>query len=167
MMRRTNVSGLPGKLVSGWGLNGITTFQSGVPHSFKMATTNTHSFGGTPRPNVLAGCDKLTGGAAQSRLNNWFNPACFSAPPAFTFGSESRTDPTLRAAGVNNWDFAIFKNTVISERTALQFRAEVFNLSNRVQFSAPNTTAGSTTFGVVTGQANNPRLVQLALRLKF
>ena len=91
----------------------------------------------------------------------------FLGPPAFAFASESRTDPALRAAGVNNWDFAIFKNTAITERSALRFRAEVFNLTNRVQFSAPNTTAGSTPFGVVTGQANNPRLVQLALRLKF
>lgn len=159
--------GVPGKLISGWGINGISSFQTGAPLSFTMATNNTNSFGGTPRPNVAARCAKVTPGSAQSRLNNRFNTACFSAPQSFAFGSESRTDPTLRAGGVNNWDFALFKNTTIGEKCNIQFRAEVFNLTNRVQFSAPNTTAGSTTFGVVTAQSNNPRLVQLALRLRF
>ena len=160
-------SGISGKLISGWGMNGISSFQTGAPLSFTMATNNTNSFGGTPRPNVTAGCAKTTAGSAQSRVGSWFNTGCFSAPPSFAFGSESRTDPALRAAGINNWDFAFFKNTTIGEKYNLQFRAEVFNLTNRVQFSAPNTTAGSTTFGVVTGQSNNPRLVQLALRLRF
>jgi hypothetical protein len=106
-------------------------------------------------------------GSAQSRVNEWFNTACFVTPPAFTFGTESRTDPNLRSAGVANWDFAAVKDTTITERFVLQFRAEIFNLFNRVQFSPPNTTVGSSTYGVVTGQANNPRLVQFALRLQF
>jgi hypothetical protein len=162
-----NLPSVADKLASGWGINGITTFQSGPPLSFTMATNNTNSLGGTPRPNVTAACGKTVSGAAQSRLNGWFNTGCFTAPPAFAFGSESRTDPNLRAAGINNFDFAVFKNTGITERFNLQFRTEIFNLFNRVQFSPPNTTLGSTTFGTVTGQANNPRLVQLALRLSF
>ena len=155
------------KMVSGWGINGISTIQAGAPLGFTMATNNTNSFGGTPRPNVVAGCAKEVSGSAQSRLNGWFNSGCFTAPAAFTFGSESRTDPNLRAPGIANWDFAAFKETAITERYNLQFRAEVFNLFNRVQFSAPNTTVGTTTLGVVTAQANNARLVQLALRLRF
>jgi len=155
------------KVVSGWGLNGITTFQSGQSLTFTTATNNSNSYGGTPRPNVIAGCAKSLSGSAQARVNGWFNTGCFTSPPAFSFGSESRTDPNLRSAGINNWDFAVFKNTAIRERIALQFRAEVFNLFNRAQFSPPNTTVGSSTFGVVTAQANNPRLVQLALRLRF
>jgi hypothetical protein len=155
------------RVVSGWGINGITTFQSGQPLTFTTATNNSNSYGGTPRPNVTAGCAKSVSGSAQARVNGWFNTGCFTSPPAFSFGSESRTDPNLRSAGINNWDFAAFKDTAIRERMALQFRAEVFNLFNRVQFSPPNTTVGSSTFGVVTAQANNPRLVQLALRLRF
>jgi hypothetical protein len=161
---------LPGpldKLVSGWGVNGITTFQAGAPLTMAVATNNTNSYGGTPRPNVTAGCQKSISGAAQSRVNAWFNTGCFTAPPSFSFGSESRTDPNLRAAGVANWDFAAVKDTKILERFSLQFRAEIFNTFNRVQFSPPNTTVGSSTYGFVTAQANNPRLAQLALRLKF
>jgi hypothetical protein len=73
----------------------------------------------------------------------------------------------LRTAGVANYDFAAFKDTKILERFSLQFRAEIFNLFNRVQFGAPNQTFGGSTFGVVNSQANNQRLVQLAVRLKF
>jgi hypothetical protein len=145
----------------------ISTFQSGAPLTFTAATNNSNSYGGTPRPNVTLGCDKSVSGSAQSRVGEWYNTACFTAPPAFSFGSESRTDPNLRAAGVANWDFATFKDTTITERFTLQFRAEIFNIFNRVQFSPPNTTVGSSTFGQVTAQANNPRLVQLALRLRF
>jgi hypothetical protein len=162
-----NASGVAGKLVNGWGINGITNFQSGPPLPFVTATNNTNSFGGNPRPNVMAGCNKSVPGSSQARIVGWFNTACFTAPPAFTFGSESRTDPNLRAAGIANFDFATFKNTPIRDRFNLEFRAEVFNLFNRVQFSPPNTTVGSTSFGIVTAQQNNPRLVQLALRLRF
>ena len=167
---RTYLANAPGavqKLLGGWGINGITTFQAGPPLSLVTATNNTNSFGGNPRPNVSAGCMKPVSGTAQTRVGDWFNTSCFSAPPAFTFGSESRTDPNLRAAGIANFDFAAFKSTDITERFRLEFRAEVFNLFNRVQFAAPNTTVGSTSFGIVTSQQNNPRLVQLALRLRF
>ena len=162
-----NLPGLVEKGISGWGLNGISTFQSGQPLTFTTATNNSNSYGGTPRPNVTLGCDKFISGSAQSRVNEWYNTSCFTAPPAFSFGSEGRTDPNLRAAGVANWDFAVFKDTTVTERFTLQFRAEIFNIFNRVQFSPPNTTVGSSTFGEVTAQANNPRLVQFALRLRF
>jgi hypothetical protein len=116
---------------------------------------------------VVAGCDQEISGSAQERLTKWFNTACFVAPPAFTFGSEGRVDPKLRAHSMNNWDVALFKNTKISERAGLQFRAEFFNLFNRVQFNFPGQTVGNPQFGIVGSQANNPRLVQFALRLLY
>lgn len=168
------VDGITDKLLSGWGINGVTTFQRGFPLSIAMpagSTVISSSFGGgTPRPNVVAGCDKSSSGSASSRLNQWFKTSCFTAPDTFGYGTESRVDSTLRAEGINNWDFALFKSTQITERVGLQFRTEFFNLFNRAQFGAPNTTCCSTTnpqFGVVTSQVNDPRLVQFALRLIF
>jgi hypothetical protein len=76
----------------------------------------------------------------------------------------------IRGPGINNNDFALFKRTAISERFNLEFRAEAFNLFNRVQFGPPNTiatTAANNTFGQITTQLNQPRLLQLALRLRF
>jgi len=48
-----------------------------------------------------------------------------------------------------------------------QFRAEVYNLLNNVQFATPNTSVSSTSFGRVTAQANNPRELQFGLKINF
>ena len=69
--------------------------------------------------------------------------------------------------GIDNWDFAVLKTTKITERVNVQFRSEFFNIANRVQFKPPFSLQGATTFGTVTDQANQPRLVQFSLRLGF
>jgi hypothetical protein len=165
----SGLSGITDKLVSGWGVNGITTFQSGFPLVFSaQATTISSTFGGgTPLPNVVAGCMSIYGGKPTDRLSQWFNTACFSQPGAFSFGNEPRVDPKLRAQGFNNWDFAFFKNTSIKEGVNLQFRAEGFNLFNRTQFAPPSTSFGTASFGTVSSQFNQPRLLQFALRITF
>jgi hypothetical protein len=55
----------------------------------------------------------------------------------------------------------------MNERLGLQFRTEVFNIFNRVQFSPPGLSLGTAQFGVISGQYNTPRLIQFALRLSF
>jgi hypothetical protein len=165
----SGVTGVADKLVSGWGLNGITTFQSGFPLFFSaLPTTLSTTFGaGAPRPVYVAGCNKEVSGRPQDRLGRWFNTACFTAPNTFGFGTESRTDPDLRGHGVNNYDISLSKTTAITEQARVQFRAEFFNIFNRTQFSTPGLQQGNPTFGVVTAVRNQPRLVQFALRLQF
>jgi hypothetical protein len=129
-------------------------------------------FGAGSRPNFVAGCNKGTSAANKSaKLGQWFNTACFSAPPDFTFGNEGRVDPTLRASGINNFDFAIFKRTRFGpdERIGFEFRTEFFNIFNRTQFAPPNTSFSSSTFGVVssTYPGTNPRLIQFGFKLLF
>jgi hypothetical protein len=165
-----NANSVENALIGGWGINGITTFQTGFPTSIGYngpTGISTYFGGGSPRPNYPAGCKKPIGGSAQSRLNEWFNTSCFTAPAYWGYGNEPRADSTLTNAGVANYDFALFKTTHITERFALQFRTEIFNLFNRVQFSAPNTTLNGGSFGVVSGQSNDPRLFQFALRLTY
>lgn len=169
------VSGVLDKLVSGWGLNGITTLQKGFPMGISSSTgyVSTYSGTGTTRPNVVPGCNKVIGGPIQKRLgevptvNPYFNTACFVSPDRFQFGNESRTDNVLRLPGVANWDLALFKDVHLSERAVLQMRVESFNLFNRVQFGGPNTSVGSATQGQITTQANEPRLLQLGGRINF
>jgi hypothetical protein len=169
-----------GRIVSGWTVNGITTFQSGTPLAFTAtgATASgqnalTQLFGGgTLRPDVVLsaiGCggQKTTQGSAHSRLNDWFNTACFAQPGRFSFGNESRTDSTLRSHGTNNWDFSLVKSTPINEHLRLLFKAESFNLFNRVQFGSPVTQEGNPSFGQVLTQLNSPRELQFALRFEF
>jgi hypothetical protein len=163
------LSTLPGaldRIVSGWGVNGISTFQSGFPLGLTTSTNLTNSFGGASRPNSTGTSAELNG-PAQDRLNEWFDITQFKAPPASTFGNAGRNLPDVRTHGVANYDFTVFKNTRITERYQLQFRTEVFNLFNRVQFGRPGVSLGTSTFGVISSQINNPRLVQFALRLNF
>ena len=161
----SGATGVTDKLVSGWSFDGVTTFQAGFPLGISNAIPAT--LGGT-RPNVVPNCAKSISGGAVSRLNMWFNTACFTQPPAFTFGNESREDNTLRAAGINNWNVGIAKQLfLIKEQYGLTFRTEFFNLFNRVQFGPPGTAFGTAQFGVISSQVNNPRLIQFGLRFTF
>jgi hypothetical protein len=157
------------KVVGGWSVSGIATFQDGFPLAL-TATGTANGPGYGRRPNVVPGCNKQTSGSATSRLTDWFNVSCFTVPAAYTLGNESATDPVLRSQGIANYDFSLAKKTPITERFNLEFRAEVYNLFNRVQFGLPNTsitTAANPTTGYITTQINQPRLVQLALRLTY
>ncbi|PWT97565.1 MAG: hypothetical protein C5B51_31130 [Terriglobia bacterium] len=156
-------------VVGGWGIQGITTIQSGLPLHLTASPNTTYTFGGTQRPNVSASCDKGVSGSPESNLNHWFNTACFSHPANFTFGSEGRNDPNLRANGISNFDLSVYKSFPFGHEgaRAFQFRAEFFNMFNTPQFAFPGQTFGTAQFGVVSSQANNPRLVQFALRVKF
>lgn len=161
-------SGAVNKLVSGWGFNGIYTLQSGVPLVITDAVNNSNATGnGTQRPNIVPGCTINNSAPAASRLNNWFNTACFTQPAPFTFGDAPRELTNVRGDGINNSDFALFKDTRLTERTRVQFRAEIFNLWNRTQFSEPGQSFGSASFGIISAQRNNPRLAQLAPRFEF
>jgi len=167
----SSAGGVAGKLVSGWGINGITTLQSGFPLFIGNSENLTHSFGGFSRPDNNGQSAKLTG-RAQGRLDEWFNTSVFSHPPAFDFGNVPRTLPDVRNHGIDNFDFAIFKNTKFGpdERFGIQFRTEFFNTFNRTQFGYPGQTCckvDQPSFGVVSSQANLPRLIQFALRFTF
>ena len=153
-------------IVGGWSVNGITTLQGGYPLAFTTATNLTGSQGGGSRPNVISN-NKLIKGPAQNRLTQWFNTSAFAAPPAFTFGNETRTDSTLRDHGIANWDFTLQKTVPIKERMNFQFKTEVLNLFNRVQFGDPGTSVGSSTYGVVSTVLGNPRYIQMVGLLTF
>jgi hypothetical protein len=168
----SGASGAVDKLVGGWGVDGVTIFQSGFPLVFSNSDPNYATlFGAGSRPNFITGCSKSAPSGGRARLNEWFNTACFAAPADFTFGNEPRTDPTLRGDGVKNFDFSVFKRTKFGpdEKLGLEFRTEFFNLFNRTQFAPPNTSLGSATFGQVTSMypGTNPRLIQFGLRFLF
>jgi len=168
----SGASGYMDKLVGGWGMDGVTVFQSGFPLVFTNGAPNYVTlFGAHSRPNVVAGCNKASPLSGRGQLNEWFNTACFTQPADFTFGNESRADPTLRGSGVRNFDFALFKRTRFGpdERLGIEFRSEFFNIFNRTQFAPPNASFSSSNFGVVssTEPGTNPRLIQFGLKFVF
>ena len=157
-----------GWLVSGWQINGLYTAQSGNPLFLGTSTNLTNSLGGGSRPNNDGHSAKISGDP-HNRLNRWFDTSVFSQPMAFTFGNTGRTLPDVRDHGTNNLDVGVLKNNRFGSegRINIQFRAELFNVLNRVRFGDPGLSLGSPQFGIINSQVNSPRLVQLALKLLF
>jgi hypothetical protein len=158
------------RIVSGWTVSGITTFQTGFPLAFAgLANDLSNSFGaGTIRPDRIPGCNPKVSGSPISRLNQWFNIACFAQPSTpLSLGNEPRVDSALRSHGINNWDLSLEKDTQITERVHLTFSAQFLNAFNHVQFGPPVTQFGVPSFGHVTSQLNNPRQIQFASRVVF
>ncbi|MGA3223902.1 MAG: TonB-dependent receptor [Acidobacteriaceae bacterium] len=171
-----NLSGVANAVAAGWGVNGVTTFQLGYPLGMTVTPNNlsTYAYGSNTRPNLVSSCQRKVGGGifnklgvAEGSANNYFNTSCYTAPPIFTYGNESRTDNALRTPGIANYDFALYKDTPIHENLTFQFRIEAFNLFNRVQFGSPNSILGNPQFGNITTDLNSPRLLQVAGRVTF
>ncbi len=170
-----NLNPIANKFVGGWGLNTIVTFQNGFPIIIGGCPGALSSAGILESGCSLAtrvGNESMTSGTLDQRLAHWFNPSVFTSgnPNVYNYGNDSRTEPNLRTDGAKNFDFAFFKNTKFGpeERLGVEFRAELFNAFNRVQFNPPNTSCcGGASFGQVTGQYNLPRIVQFALRFTF
>lgn len=100
-----------------------------------------------------------------------FNTSAFNTISSQQLADNYRTFPTyfnnLRIDSMNNFNANLSKSFVIHENIKIQFRAESFNLTNRVVFGSPNLSATSSTFGYITTDTNSPRAIQLALRLTF
>ncbi|MGH9723350.1 MAG: TonB-dependent receptor domain-containing protein, partial [Bryobacteraceae bacterium] len=147
------------KLVGGWQVQGIYTAQSGAALGFGNAI-------------FLGDLHNIPLPKDQRKVSQWFNTnAGFNRVTSQQLASNLRTFPSrfsgVRGDGPNNWDLSVIKNTNLSERTTLQFRAEAINAMNHPQFTAPNTTPTSTAFGTVTGEFAWPRVIQFGLKLLF
>jgi hypothetical protein len=162
-----NASGAINQIVGGWQVGGITSASSG--NSFTVVDANGFANSdGQQRPD-LAGDPN----AAPCVPGTFFNTCAFADPALGSFGNVGRN--TLRGPGYQIWDFSLFKNFPITERTKLEFRAEFFNVFNHpnLQFaksgpqnSINTTTFGTPEFGFLTA-ARDPRQIQLALKLSF
>jgi trimeric autotransporter adhesin len=160
-----NSKGVVDRIVGGWQLNAVVTYQSGFPLSVSQSN-NTNAFSLGQRPNVVAGVDPQTPGSDADRIDGWLNAAAFSPALPNTFGNAPRTIG-VRSAGARLWDLSVLKNTTIFEGLKAQFRIEAVNGFNTPIFRAPNTTVGNSAFGRVTSQANFARIVQVSVRLMF
>ncbi len=148
-------------------MTGIAQYQVGRP--IPLTANNTLPlFNSTLRPNVVPGVPlRASTSHFDPAVDYWINPAAFQAPGLFTFGSAAREYANLRAPNFKNESVGLIKRTRLFERLDLTFRAEFFNVFNRVVFSAPNGNVSQATFGRVTGQSNTPRQGQVSLRLEF
>src|SRR6185437_4299036 len=118
-----NTTGLVGRLVEGWSVNGITTFQSGQPLFVTVGNNLLNNNGGSNPADITC-----TSVATPKLVSQWFDPACFAAPPAYTFGNSGFGH--VRGPGINNWDVSIAKETRLhAEQVRLRIEAAFFNLA--------------------------------------
>jgi len=167
-----NAGGVANQIVSGWKTNFILTLQDGEPGTIGCSETTNNDNGCNallvPGQNMYSGAHNV---------NDWLNINAFTNPPVATTVSTTDFAPLGGSAsqyhspGYHRLDFSLFKNFKTTERTHLEFRAEVFNLTNTPQFGFPSTNIGSpTTFGQITSLRDgsaDPREIQFALKLYF
>jgi hypothetical protein len=160
--------GVLATLLGGWTFTGIHQYQSGRPIVLTANTWHPLSGHGILRPDVVAGTERqLEHTDFDPFAQRWINPAAFTVPSQYRYGTAARSYTDLRADGFMNESFGLIKRTPLTERLDLTFRAEFFNAFNRTVFRAPEGNVSNANFGRVAGQANTPRQGQLALRLDF
>ncbi len=156
-------------LAHGWALNTVVTLQGGFPITPQLSynPSNNGDTRNPVRPNVNPA---FTGPLVLGSPDQWFNPAAFLAPPNGSgfYGNAGRD--IIPGPGLATWDLSALKDTRISERLNLQFRAEFFNVLNHANFNTPNaivfTPAGvSPTAGLVTSTSTSSRQIQFGLKL--
>jgi hypothetical protein len=147
--------------ISGWQIAGLVRIQAGDAVAVTQATNNNASLGfAVQRPNRIGDPNTLSNRSA----NSWFNVAAFTNAPQFTIGTSSRNP--ARGPGLQNADLMLGKTFRMTERFNMEFRAEVFNITNTPAFNDPNGSFGSPAFGTISS-AGNPRDFEFAVKAHF
>jgi hypothetical protein len=183
----SGATGAWNKVVGGWTFDAILNLQNGFP--FTNVVGNNRSADGNARapdrPSLVAGrkFDSITSGATTGCLgvpsgqklgtpDRYFDPCAFSLPPAGTYGNLGKD--VLIGPGLATVDMGFLKNTRITEKLNLQFRAEIFNLLNRANFNFPSFVVFSGTSGAyspaagkITATSTTSRQIQFAMKLNW
>ncbi len=173
------------QFLGGWELAGIASARTGLPVNITVSRAASALLDGNTsgqRPNLVPGVPIY---AADQTINNWFNPAAFSAPANLAWGNLGRY--IANGPGAYEIDSSLQKRFHVTERVALHFRASAFNLLNHPEFKAPGSSVGSVSgsgtnltikpsasFGMITGILNTgatgtgaPRRIEFQFRAEF
>ena len=153
--------GIASWVLGNWQNSSIVQFQTGTP----ISITASCNFAGAQG----YGCQAVRSGTvsvSNPSLAEWFNTAAFTNPAAYSFGTDSRTEPNLRNPGSILFDSALSRWQPIHERMRIQFRADMYDILNHPNLGAPSASVTSSTFGQITTKSNN-RTVTMSLRLEF
>jgi hypothetical protein len=170
-------------IAGGWQLGGIISASSGVPFTLILPGDplgQNYTDAGFDYPNRVPGCNAITGPTTirdskgvPTGAVGYVNTACFVTAPelpnrgGLVLGNNGRN--SLYGPKLVNVDFSLFKNTHITERFMMQFRAEFFNIFNHANFQAPvdNNTLGQGASGQIDSTTTTSRQIQLGLKLSF
>jgi len=172
-------------ILGGWQTNGIIRITSGRPLiPLLLNPVAIPTYGQRP---ILTGTLQRASGAPENFTDpgtSFFGNASFDpnsgdnvgvlqdtgAVAPFTLGNAPRTITSVRQPGARDVAMSVFKEFPLStlrEGMHLEFRAESYNTFNHPQFAGPDTTVGSSNFGVISSTISQARRLQLALKLYF
>jgi outer membrane receptor protein involved in Fe transport len=151
---------------SGWGTEGIVTWQSGTPFTVRSGVDNSLSGVGLDTADQVGNPNLPSDRSLHEKLARWFNTAAFQPNAISTFGTTGIN--TLRGPRFTNVDFALTKTIPLFKEQNLLFRAEFFNIFNHPNFAVPisSLSAGSR-FGTINSNVGTPRNIEFSLRYSF
>ncbi len=149
-----------------WRLSTIYQVESGYPMTISV-------FGDTANAGTALGENPIRANYTGQKIfpngtrsaRQWFNPAAFAAPPAYTFGNTGRN--AVYGPGLQTLDSAVVRWFDLTERMRLEARGEFFNALNQVNYDVPNRFVNTAGFGTITGVMTPGRQIQLSGRLSF
>jgi hypothetical protein len=173
--RHLNSPGVMRVLLGNWEFSAIATAQTGLPVNITIDRSNAsvpglYAVSGSERPDYVLGQSLTPAGG--STPDHWINATAFAVPANGTFGDLGRN--AFRARGITQIDLGVSKFVAVAERLSIRFRADLFNLTNRAQYGAPNTDLSASNFGIITTMVSNyatgrgtPRELQLSMKIVF
>ena len=159
-------NGLLRAVTKNWNLSTVYQVQSGMPFTISV-------FGDTANSGTVLGENpiraNLTGapiyGPGTHTADQWFNPAAFATPPAFTYGNVGRN--SVYGPGLQTMDLALSRSFSITEAARFQIRAEAFNALNHTNLGTPNRFVNKPQFGTITMAMTPGRELQMSARVSF
>jgi hypothetical protein len=160
-----SLAGAPAKILGGWQIAGLMHIQSGQPFTVTAPAADTGTGSSVNRADRIAD-GRLSSDRPKSEwLNRWFDTSAFRRPARGQVGTSGVG--VLTGPGLFNSDVTLLKNTGITERLNLQFRAEFFNIFNHANFANPISDVTSSAFGRIGSTYGFPRQIQFGARLQF
>jgi len=153
-------------LTSNWHISAVYQAQSGMPFTVSV-------FGDTANAGTVLGENPIranyTGapvfGPGTRTSAEWFNPAAFATPAAYTFGNAGRN--SVYGPPLQTMDLALVRSFRLREKLNLQLRGEAFNALNKVNLGTPNRFVNTPQFGTITMPMTPGREIQIGARLSF
>ena len=158
--------GIGGAILGGWQINSLLTAYSGAPFTVTADAASLNAPGNTQTADLIKPEVEMVG-----RRERWFDTSAYAPVTQARFGTSGHNQ--LRGPGMVNLDASVFRAFAITEQVRLQFRAELFNVTNTPHFANPNSNVSGSNFGVITTVANtgregiDERLFRVGLRLSF
>jgi hypothetical protein len=157
-------------ILGGWQVNGLFGAYSGSPFTVESAATSLDLNGSNQMADQVKDTVEILGGIGAGRP--WFDTTAFRPVTERRFGTAGFN--SMRGPGYANFDMSVFRQFALGTTRTLQFRLEIFNLTNTPHFANPSANASNAaSFGIISSTANtgregiDERLFRVGFRLGF